>query len=599
MILQELIFPEVGKCTEEKLYFRYDKKKDTKISYEEKKIDMAKNGVVRFDTYFNSFSIEKWTKYTIVDNVSLELFLKGKFCINLYRKEKIHDNIIQTVMTKQIVDCSEKTKIVLDFDCSEKKGVFSFDIESLSEDGVFYGGCYSSKIDEKELRNVKIGICICTYRREAYIEKNLKLLNASILQNANSDVYGHLEVFISDNAKTLDFDKLASDSIHLFKNKNYGGAGGFTRGLIEIYKNNQEYGITHALLMDDDVVIEPEAIVKTYRILTLLKEEHKDAFIGGAMLRKDLQYKQVESGASWNGGYLISNKKDLDLRSVSSVLNNEIEEYTEFNAWWYCCFPFSVVREDNLPLPIFIRGDDVEYGLRNMKELILMNGICVWHEPFENKYSSFLEYYIIRNRLIDNSFHCKWFGKKQLFKTIVGHCFKEIGLYRYKNVDLYLRGVEDFLKGPEWLMAQDSEVLHKEIMGAGYKSEDLNKIGAKFNYTVYDDERSRIDSKWAIYGRWLTFNGLILKAKGETCIPMATARLTNTYRKQRVLQYDVTSGKGFITEKNTKESFKYIFKVINKSIKACNELSKAQELYAKDGLKLRTLSFWEDYLGIK
>ncbi|RAZ20198.1 glycosyltransferase family 2 protein, partial [Klebsiella oxytoca] len=69
-----------------------------------------------------------------------------------------------------------------------------------------------------------------------------------------------------------------------------------------------------------------------------------------------------------------------------------------------------LVRKDNLPLPIFIRGDDLEYGLRNMKTLILMNGICVWHEPFENKYSSFLAYYVIRNRLIDNAYHFPWWG---------------------------------------------------------------------------------------------------------------------------------------------------------------------------------------------
>ncbi len=74
-------------------------------------------------------------------------------------------------------------------------------------------------------------------------------------------------------------------------------------------------------------------------------------------------------------------------------------------------FPMKIVTPENLPMPIFIRGDDLEYGLRNMKTLILMNGICVWHEPFENKYSSFLEYYIMRNQLIDNSFHCQWYGR--------------------------------------------------------------------------------------------------------------------------------------------------------------------------------------------
>ena len=95
-------------------------------------------------------------------------------------------------------------------------------------------------------------------------------------------------------------------------------------------------------------------------------------------------------------------------------LINEIEEYTEFNAWWYCCFPMDVVSEENLPLPIFIRGDDLWIRPAQHEASDLMNGICVWHEPFENKYSSFLEYYIIRNRLVDNTFHFPDWGKAQL-----------------------------------------------------------------------------------------------------------------------------------------------------------------------------------------
>ena len=211
--------------------------------------------------------------------------------------------------------------------------------------------------------------------------------------------------------------------------------------------HNEELCVTHALLMDDDIVIEPEALVKTYQILTLLKDEYEDAFIGGAMLRLDKQAIQVEAGASWNGGWLKSLKHDLDLRKCDSCLYNEIEEYTEFNAWWYCCFPMKIVTPENLPMPIFIRGDDLEYGLRNMKTLILMNGICVWHEPFENKYSSFLEYYIMRNQLIDNAFHCPWYGARQLNRAILGHCFREVTFYRYKKCGSVSAGNQRFLKG--------------------------------------------------------------------------------------------------------------------------------------------------------
>ena len=84
--------------------------------------------------------------------------------------------------------------------------------------------------------------------------------------------------FVSDNGQTLDIDKLGSDKISYCTQQNTGGAGGFTRGLMEILKNGNPHGITHALLMDDDITIDTESIEKTYTILSLLKDEYADAF---------------------------------------------------------------------------------------------------------------------------------------------------------------------------------------------------------------------------------------------------------------------------------------------------------------------------------
>ena len=62
------------------------------------------------------------------------------------------------------------------------------------------------------------------------------------------------------------------------------------------------------------------------------------------------------------------------------------------------------------------------------------------------------------------------------YRAIMGHCFREVTYYRYKNVDLYLQGIKDFLKGPAWLMEQDGEALHKSVMAAGYRGQDLNTL---------------------------------------------------------------------------------------------------------------------------
>ena len=61
-------------------------------------------------------------------------------------------------------------------------------------------------------------------------------------------------------------------------------------------------------------------------------------------------------------------------------------------------------------------------------------------------------------------------------------------LYRYKNANLLMEGVEDFLRGVNWLMEQDGEALHKEIMQLGYKlqyREDL-KENVQFSFPIYE-----------------------------------------------------------------------------------------------------------------
>ena len=605
MEIQKILFPQIGRCTEKELYFRLDRTeqgltegKNAQYSYEEQTIAFNKRGKLWFDTYFNGLSIEKWTKYTSVENVSLRISISGKFKVVLVNKEKLHGDILEKILCEKIVESDVPQDIVIPYTDGNGRGMYTFGIEALKDNSKFYGGAYLADVDEKDIKNVKIGIGICTFKREAFIEKNIKILNETILQNQQSPLYGHLEVFIADNGKTLDRDKLQSENIHIFPNRNLGGAGGFTRDMIEMMQNNDKYHITHVLLMDDDIVIEPEALVKTYLLLSLIKDAYADAFIGGAMLRIDQQYRQVESGAVWNGGYLDSLKQNLDLRSCEACLYNEVEEYTEFNAWWYCCFPISVVRPDNLPLPIFIRGDDLEYGLRNMKKLILMNGICVWHEPFENKYSSFLEYYIMRNLLIDNAFHCQWYGKKQLNKTMFKHCIQEIMFYRYKNVELYLQGIKDFLKGPKWLMEQDGEALHQKVMSSGYKSQNLDELPMGFNYPVYEHSFQMYNTRKTKLKRNLTFNGLFLPTKGENVVSMAHAKTPQFYRMKRVMQYDASAKKAFITERSFGMSMKCLMKTIGMVFTVSFKLKKAQKAYREEGLKLRTLEFWKGYLEI-
>ena len=64
----------------------------------------------------------------------------------------------------------------------------------------------------------------------------MKMLEDEFLLNKDSELNGRLYVNISDNAKTIDTSQFESDYIRVYENKNLGGAGGFTRCLIESKK---------------------------------------------------------------------------------------------------------------------------------------------------------------------------------------------------------------------------------------------------------------------------------------------------------------------------------------------------------------------------
>ncbi len=604
LTLQNVLLPSAGTCEETELYYRTGEADRQKCTMQENGLAVGKGCTISFDTYFGGFTIEKWRKYTHVRNVSLKLRLKGAFAIKLCCGIRNEDG---SVITKEMLSAEAVSDEIQEFTYAfpeeQNQGIFSFSLTSLQDDSLFCGGCYVSPIAEEEQRYVKIAIDICTYRREAFIERNLQMLGKCFLNAPDSFLYDKLEVFVSDNAGTLDIPALSGDKIHIVRNKNVGGAGGFTRGLLEIQNVRESHGITHVLLNDDDIIYEPEAIFRTCTFLTCIRPEYADAFVGGAMLRLDKPYFQVESGAIWNGGRLVSLKRGLDLRDPEACLYNEIEEHPQYNAWWFCAFPADIASEDNLPMPIFIRGDDVEYGLRNTKHLVLLNGICVWHEPFENKYSSALYYYIFRNRLIDNALHDMNMTAEELKHELYGYVMNEVRLYRYKNARLLMEGMRDFFKGTEWFAQQDGEMIHQHIMKEGYILKPISDLGDE---AVFDDEmfqRSRtIMQPTNLLHRIIanrTVNGTYLKPKHKyNVVPADGVRQISVFRTETVLNYDAASERGFITKRDVKEAKACVAELRQMYREIDAHYEKAVQDYKVNASRFWKRSFWEKYLEL-
>ena len=594
LTIQPILWPQVGVCTQGDLYFRLHDSYRTGS-----RIDFRKNGQADFASYFNAFSIDKWRRYTVVKEVYLCLNMQGRFWVTLSSNQYINGMLCTTILSEEEVCGNRDVPVKLTFPSAA--GLLSFSVRALDDDCVFYGGAYHTTVEPEQFRQVKLGLDICTFRRESFVLGNLNRFRQEIIENNASILNGHVEVFVSDNGQTLDAAALNNDSIHVFPNPNVGGSGGFTRGMIEILQANKNgAGITHVLVMDDDIVFSMDVLYRTYLLLCLRNDNYKDAFVGGAMLRLDRPWHQVENGACWNGGELVSHKANFDLRAFELCALNELPEHSEYNAWWYCCIPIEVIRPDNLPLPLFIRGDDVEYGLRNCKKLMTLNGICVWHEPFESKYSSSTYYYILRNQCIDNALHCPKYDKKALKADLRSQVLGELNRYRYKNADLLIRGVRDFLKGIDWLKQADTEALHKEIMDAGYKPLPVEQAGIPFDYSHYNYtlREERPTTKKRILMR-LTKNGHLLPATRKSTIVSAMyMNAYNAYRVEKVLNYNPNNQTAFVTENDTDE-YRRCIREMNACMHEIDaKLDAAKNSYQQRHKELESLEFWTEYLRI-
>ncbi len=593
MIIQRLLFPKADICSSLHMFYKGDR---ANVFSEEEYCRIPKDASISTDTYFNSISIEKWLKYSIVNNLSLRLAVKGEMIISVHHTFKINNKIKDTVIVEKHINADTLSAVAISIPLKEKDGLFYFKIKALSETAELWGGAYETVVDEAKLPDVKIAIGICTFRREAYVENNMRVLRESILENASSPMYNKLEVFISDNSKTLD-ESLNSEFIHIFPNRNLGGAGGFTRAMIEAKKVSEDKKITHILMMDDDIRLNPDSILRTYTMLRLLKPEYKDAFIGGHMLKIDAPSLQSEAADHWDMVAHHPVKYNYNLEQIDFIIKNEIEDTVNYFGWWYCCMPMEVISDNNLPLPIFIKRDDIEYGLRNGKTFITLNGVCVWHEPFEYKSASYLEYYYFRNMCIMNSRHRLSFDSNRLIKEVRKRVMMFAARYRFKDAELSLLGVQHYLKGIDWLKKQDAEKLNGEIMKLGYKKEPLENLDFVFIHGNYEKNLApqKLNLKQRII-RKLTLNGWLLPANKNVVVPAHQPSTTHFYRAGIVLNYEEISNSGFITTRD-RTALLRIIKMYRQTVKLIKKNYKRVTNEYRDRYdELINIKFWNDYL---
>jgi GT2 family glycosyltransferase len=415
---------------------------------QEDKCMLSPNSEITTDTYFNIFSSSKYAEYTKIKKVTIATEVSGKLCVEL---RSFSDTGEQTIETTEI-DSEKPKEVKFSFciqDLERGEPFFHYLVYHSYEESVIHSfGSYISDLVPDE---VELGIVICTFNREERVIRTLDLID----QMVSDERYGlkdKITVFVVDSGRTLDGGSINYDYVRLIPNRNKGGSGGFTKGIIESRKNKK----THILLMDDDIELDPNVIYKTFNLISVLNEEHKEAFVLGGMLLPETPNIQYEAGAEYLKGFRRG-KHMLDLSDIRALLQNDEWVRADYGGWWYMCMPESAAEE--LPLPLFIKLDDVEFGLRRMKDHIIMNGIGIWHDSFESKTNPVTDHYFLRrNTLILYSMY----GKKNGIYAGISHLLRMLHCIKEEKSDEYLytrRAVNDFLRGPEFIAdAEQTEI---------------------------------------------------------------------------------------------------------------------------------------------
>ena len=630
--LQGILLPDAAVCGVEELYYH-------------------KNGNrTDFNGYFNLFYIEKRKRYTDIHNLYLDIRLQGYSSLVLvhdgkdigkvgldaselreYRIQfpygKYKDGCFWVALVGEEAGCREDARRTVPADANRPpKGSAAGTGQAEDKPARVVSSFYITEPSPDRVREVRIGAVICTYRREAYVERNLRQMKERVLGRAELDVSSRVKLYIIDNGRTLDRNEavreLAADCggrVVILPNRNAGGAGGFTRGMIEVLRAKEREGFTHVLLMDDDAVFEPDAFVRIHGLAATLKENWKDITIGGAMLREDFPYVLYCAGEHWDSAQAMQDEKNLDVRSYRQAtkmyLTGTENEKELYSGWWLCCYSLNMVRPDNLPLPIFIHGDDVELGHRYRSAgIVFLNGISVWHRGFEVSFSGTNVYYL-RNKLITLSICQEQGGRRMAAGTVLKSFFAMILRSRYDEAQIIYKGVGDFIRGPGWLYHQNAEKLNEQICkmvpprvlvkclegqvsDIEYKS-ILNQIKEyQDDYGMETLNRYWSQKKKSLPLQFWTMLKGFLKTKGQIKVIFPTDAPYEGFFKQEKVYYEIGSPSVQLFKTDCKKIIFCLWMCLKAEARILLYFNVAAGAYRKYLPQITSQRAWERYLGI-
>jgi GT2 family glycosyltransferase len=576
--LQRLLFPNHTFNCPQGMYLKY-KEGAVYTDNKKQKVFFEKGKIINTGTFYNAFSIDKWVNNTSIRKISIGLVGNGRLMVRIINASIKNTN---KVIKEEEVELQEDKPIFIDIPNLENvgKGLLFYEILTLSDGWISSGGYFTN---DKPINKVKLGLVITHFNRQSQVQAASQRIQNELF--SEEEFKRSITLTIVDNSRNSGVKQ--SSNVFVTPNKNYGGSGGFARGLLSL-ANSKEY--THCLFMDDDASCEIESIRRTYWIMTFATTKNL-AIAGSLFLETDPKI-IFEKGAifnlSWN-----PLKKGLNTNVLSNLTKAEFEDVKpNYGAWWFFCFLLNDVKY--FPFPFFVRGDDITFSLMHKFNILTMNGIASFGDDFGLKSGALTLYLDLRSHLIEQIYlfnHSRINLIQYSSKIFLSALFS----YNYGTTRAVCLAMADFASGSKFFIDNMDMQNRFKILSNYSEKEKMNDIN-RSDYPV--TQASYTDSKLRRFIQILTLNGnllpeFLLKEKIVFQNKEFRASFKDVFRFKKIYYEYTPIMKGYVAEYNRKEFYSCLFIFLKMSTKIFFNFKKIKKDYFENIPKITTKDFWE------
>ena len=412
---------------------------------------------VSFDAYFSAFPASYWQRWTEVREVELTVEVSAAATVSLWRS----DASGRPARVRQHI-ASEATTVTFPV------ALVGFDdggwlwFEVVADDGDVEVGPACWHAAGAPAQPVSASLGITTFNR---VESCLGVLRQL---GEDADLLALVDrVYVvdqgDDRVRAADgFGEATAglgERLTVLEQPNLGGSGGFARCQLETLRAAQS---DHLVILDDDVVLETEAVRRAVEFAArcttpTLVGAHMFSLPEPTRLHAMAECVDIRR-FRWGPKHEDQREHDLATTGLRATSWMHRREDVNYNGWWMCLIPRTVLETVGLSLPFFLRWDDAEFGLRAGAAgfpTVTLPGVAVWHVPWTHKTDAvdWQAYFHQRNRIISALLHSPHGHGGMLVPELLTHQVKHLASMQYSTAELRLLAIADVLAGPESLHA--------------------------------------------------------------------------------------------------------------------------------------------------